>query len=76
MVDKLDERNARISVNVGVTLPYSHKYSYIRPSVGMEIDVLEGEDPLVVMDDLTAVLLNKLDDVTLELDAYVEEVVG
>lgn len=70
------ERRPRINVGVGITVASksNNAYEYIKPVVSMEIDVLYGEDPLDVMDELTQLLIDKLDNVAGELDYYVSKV--
>jgi len=68
-----DNRNARVGVSVGVTMPGPTQYSSVKPSLSLEVDVLPGEDPDEVLDNVTAYLMERLGTLEEELGEYIKE---
>lgn len=68
-----DALHPRISVQLGITLPVQHRQgvtAYLKPVVGIELDVPPETEPEEFMDCLEQFLIGKLDEYMTDLNKW------
>jgi hypothetical protein len=68
-----DTLHPRVSVYLSITVPMRHRNGetkYIKPGVGIELDVPTGTEPEEFMDNLEQFVLGKLDQYITDLDKW------
>lgn len=67
----LEGLHPRVGINVGVTMAVD-EFTYVKPSIYLEIDVPDNTSVAEAIDQLTDYLIDKLVDIEEKLDDYVK----
>jgi hypothetical protein len=71
IINQGDDLHVRVSVQLGFTLPMKHtngEMKYIKPVVGIELDVPADAEPEEFMDSVEQFVISKLEQYTDDLD--------